>query len=184
MKKEGILLFRADFFLRWLFTHTQFQGKPAASATDGPPQHAGPDDGCSRSSRSNKVKYSLSSTGEIPTNYPAPCWEKDRWFLQLNFTMTPRLESDSHCPARRLHHFTGCCDIYVEGKQFPTSRIEFAWPTRKTLAQPHHHGPAHGIRQTVFIVVEKWDIPASFAIAGDTTMTQAVAIAGGVSHEG
>ena len=102
--------------------------------------------------------------------------------LQLNFTMTPDLNQTVTVQPDGYITLQGVGDIHVEGQTVPDVAESIRLAYAKTL-----HNPIITVRlmefdKPYFIVGGEVGHPGKFELRGDTTMTQAVAIAGGFTE--
>jgi len=171
MKRRIFCYFGTGIFLAMAVYAHAVQGKPAASATDGPAAARGP----------RTAAQEAPERPELHRRNPRYQLCKDD-VLQLNFTMTPDLNQTVTVQPDGYITLQGVGDIYVEGQTIPdvTESIRLAYA--KTL-----HNPIITVRlmefdKPYFIVGGEVGHPGKFELRGDTTMTQAVAIAGGFTE--
>jgi len=171
MKNRILCCFAAGIFLVMAVYVHSAQGKPAASSADGLTTARGP----------RTAAQEPPERPELHRRNPRYQLCKDD-VLQLNFTMTPDLNQTVTVQPDGYITLQGVGDIHVEGQTIPdvTESIRLAYA--KTL-----HNPIITVRlmefdKPYFIVGGEVGHPGKFELRGDTTMTQAVAIAGGFTE--
>ena len=171
MKRRIFCYFGAGIFVAMAVYAHAFQGKPSASATFEAAAARGP----------RTTAQEASERPELHRRNPRYQLCKDD-VLQLNFTMTPDLNQTVTVQPDGYITLQGVGDIHVEGQTIPdvTESIRLAYA--KTL-----HNPIITVRlmefdKPYFIVGGEVGHPGKFELRGDTTMTQAVAIAGGFTE--
>jgi polysaccharide export outer membrane protein len=102
--------------------------------------------------------------------------------LQLNFALTPDLNQTVTVQPDGYITLQGVGDLHVEGQTIPdvTESIRLAYA--KTLHNPIITVRLMDFEKPYFIVGGEVGHPGKFELRGDTTMTQAVAIAGGFTE--
>ena len=102
--------------------------------------------------------------------------------LQLNFALTPDLNQTVTVQPDGYITLLGVGDLHVEGQTIPdvTESIRLAYA--KTLHKPIITVRLVEFEKPYFIVGGEVGHPGKFELRGDTTMTQAVAIAGGFTE--
>jgi protein involved in polysaccharide export with SLBB domain len=171
MKSRILCCFGAGIFLMTLVNARAAQGKAAASTADGPAAPRGP----------RTAAQEAPERPELHRRNPRYQLCKDD-ILQLNFTLIPDLNQTVTVQPDGYITLQGVGDIHVEGQTIPdvTESIRLAYA--KTL-----HNPIITVRlmefdKPYFIVGGEVGHPGKFELRGDTTMTQAVAIAGGFTE--
>lgn len=102
--------------------------------------------------------------------------------LQLNFALTPDLNQTVTVQPDGYITLQGVGDLHVEGQTIPevTEAIRSAY--EKTLHNPIITVRLMDFDKPYFIVGGEVGHPGKFELRGDTTLTQAVAIAGGFTQ--
>lgn len=102
--------------------------------------------------------------------------------LQLNFALTPDLNQTVTVQPDGFITLQGVGDLHVEGQTIPevTEAIRSAYV--KTLHNPIITVRLMDFEKPYFIVGGEVGHPGKFELRGDTTLTQAVAIAGGFTE--
>lgn len=102
--------------------------------------------------------------------------------LQLNFALTPEFNQTVTVQPDGFITLLGAGDLHVEGQTVPdvTQSIETAYA--KTLHNPLLTVRLVEFEKPYFIVGGEVGHPGKFDLRGDTTLTQAVAIAGGFTE--
>ena len=102
--------------------------------------------------------------------------------LQLNFALTPDLNETVTVQPDGYITLLGVGDLHVEGQTIPevTESIRLAYA--KTLHNPIINVRLMDFEKPYFIVGGEVGHPGKFELRGDTTLTQAVAIAGGFTE--
>jgi len=102
--------------------------------------------------------------------------------LQLNFALTPDLNETVTVQPDGYITLLSVGDLHVEGQTIPevTESIRLAYA--KTLHNPIINVRLMDFEKPYFIVGGEVGHPGKFELRGDTTLTQAVAIAGGFTE--
>jgi polysaccharide export outer membrane protein len=171
MKSRILCCFVAGIFLMTHANARAAQGKAAASTADGPATARGP----------RTASQDVQGRPELHRRNPRYQLCKDD-VLQLNFTMTPDLNQTVTVQPDGYITLQGVGDIHVEGQTIPdvTESIRLAYA--KTLHNPIITVRLMEFEKPYFIVGGEVGHPGKFELRGDTTMTQAVAIAGGFTE--
>jgi len=171
MKSRILCCFVAGIFLMTLVNARAAQGKAAASTADGPATSRGP----------RTASQDVQGRPELHRRNPRYQLCKDD-VLQLNFTMTPDLNQTVTVQPDGYITLQGVGDLHVEGQTIPdvTESIRLAYA--KTLHSPIITVRLMEFEKPYFIVGGEVGHPGKFELRGDTTMTQAVAIAGGFTE--
>jgi polysaccharide biosynthesis/export protein len=171
MKNRIRCCFVAAIFLVMAVYAFAAEEKPAASAADGLTAARGP----------RTAAQDVQGRPELHRRNPRYQLCKDD-VLQLNFALTPDLNQTVTVQPDGYITLQSVGDIHVEGQTIPdvTEAIRLAYA--KTL-----HNPIITVRllefdKPYFIVGGEVGHPGKFELRGDTTMTQAVAIAGGFTE--
>ena len=171
MRSRILCSFELGVFLLAAVYVQAAQGEPAASTADGRTAARGP-------------KAGAQDGGERPELHRRnPRYQlcKDD-VLQLAFTLTPDLNQTVTVQPDGYVTLLGVGDIHVEGQTIPdvTESIRLAYA--KTLHNPIITVRLMEFEKPYFIVGGEVGHPGKFELRGDTTMTQAVAIAGGFTE--
>jgi polysaccharide biosynthesis/export protein len=171
MRSRILCYFGAGIFLLTAVYARAAQGKPAASTADGRTAARG----------SRAAAQDVGERPELHRRNPRYQLCKGD-VLQLNFTLIPDLNQTVTVQPDGYITLQGVGDIHVEGQTIPdvTESIRLAYA--KTL-----HNAIITVRlmefdKPYFIVGGEVGHPGKFELRGDTTMTQAVAIAGGFTE--
>jgi polysaccharide export outer membrane protein len=171
MRNRILCCFGAALFLVTVANARAAQGKPAASKPEGP----------TAAPRSGITAQEATEHPELHRRNPRYQLVKDD-VLQLNFTLTPEFNQTVNVQPDGYITLLGVGDLHVEGQTVPdvTESIRAAYA--KTL-----HSPILTVRLTefekpYFIAGGEVGHPGKFELRGDTTLTQAVAIAGGFTE--
>jgi polysaccharide export outer membrane protein len=102
--------------------------------------------------------------------------------LQLNFNLTPDLNQSVTVQPDGYITLLGVGDLHVEGQTIPdlTQSVRLAYA--KTLHNPIITVRLMDFEKPYFIVGGEVGHPGKFELRGDTTMTEAIAIAGGFTE--
>lgn len=160
----GILLVTA------VYAHAA-QGRPAASTPDALP--AAPEHGT--------TTQEITEHPELHRRNPRYQLCKDD-VLQMNFTLTPELNQTVTVQPDGYITLLGVGDLHVEGQTVPdvTQLIRAAYA--KTLHNPILTVRLMDFEKPYFIAGGEVGHPGKFELRGDTTLTEAVAIAGGFTE--
>ena len=171
MKNRIRCCFVAGIFLVMAVYVFAAEEKPAASAADGLTAARGP----------KTAAQDVQGRPELHRRNPRYQLCKDD-VLQLTFTLTPDLNQTVTVQPDGYVTLLGVGDIHVEGQTIPdlTESIRLAYA--KTLHNPIITVRLMEFEKPYFIVGGEVGHPGKFELRGDTTMTQAVAIAGGFTE--
>ena len=165
MKRRIFYYFGAGVFLAMAGSAHAAQGKSAASETD------------ARLAAAQEAP----ERPELHRRNPRYQLCKDD-VLQLNFTMTPDLNQTVTVQPDGYITLQGVGDIHVEGQTIPDVAESIRLAYAKTLHNPIITVRLMEFEKPYFIVGGEVGHPGKFELRGDTTMTQAVAIAGGFTE--
>ena len=171
MKNRIRCCFVAGIFLVMAVYVFAAERKPAASAVDGLTAARGP----------RTAAQDGQGRPELHRRNPRYQLCKDD-VLQLNFALTPDLNQTVTVQPDGYITLQGVGDLHVEGQTIPdvTESIRLAYA--KTLHNPIITVRLMEFEKPYFIVGGEVGHPGKFELRGDTTMTQAVAIAGGFTE--
>jgi len=165
MKRTIFCYFGAGIFLAMAGSAHAVQGKPAASETEARPAAA----------------QEAPERPELHRRNPRYQLCKDD-VLQLNFTMTPDLNQTVTVQPDGYITLQGVGDIHVEGQALSdvgqSTRLAYAITLHNRIITVR----VMEFEKRYFIVGGEVGHPGKFELRGDTTMTQAVAIAGGFTE--
>jgi polysaccharide export outer membrane protein len=169
MRSRIVFNFGAGIFLLTAVYAQAGQEKPAASTADGLAAARGP-----RTAAQDAVQRP-----ELHRRNPRYQLCKDD-VLQLTFTLTPDLNQTVTVQPDGYITLLGVGeDIHVEGQTVPEVAESIRLAYAKTLRNPIITVRLMDFEKPYFIVGGEVGHPGKFELRGDTTMTQAVAIAGG-----
>jgi len=171
MKNRIRFCFVAGIFLVMAVYVFAAEGRPAASAAHGLTAARGP----------RTAAQDVQGRPELHRRNPRYQLCKDD-VLQLNFALTPDLNQTVTIQPDGYITLQGVGDLHVEGQTIPdvTESIRLAYA--KTLHNPIITVRLMEFEKPYFIVGGEVGHPGKFDLRGDTTMTQAVAIAGGFTE--
>ena len=164
------------FFVAWIFLAAAghacaAQGKPAASTAGALTAAGGPE-----------TTTQAVDRPELHRRNPRYQLCKDD-VLQLNFALTPDLNQTVSVQPDGYITLLGVGDLHVEGQTIPevTESIRLAYA--KTLHNAIITVRLMDFEKPYFIVGGQVGHPGKFELRGDTTLTEAVAIAGGFTQQ-
>lgn len=171
MSKKVLCCFGAGLFLLGAVHRLAAQEKSATPIPDEP----------STASRPNAIAQEGANRPELHQRNPRYQLGKDD-VLQLNFALTPEFNQTVTVQPDGFITLLGAGDLHVEGQTVPdvTQSIEAAYA--KTLHNPLLTVRLVDFEKPYFIVGGEVGHPGKFDLRGDTTLAQAVAIAGGFTE--
>jgi polysaccharide export outer membrane protein len=171
MRNRILCCFAAGIFLVTVANARAAQGKQAAGTLDG----------LTAALKSGPTAQEAAEHPELHHRNPRYQLVKDD-VLQLNFALTPEFNQTVTVQPDGFITLLGVGDLHVEGQTVPdvTESIRAAYS--KTL-----HNPILTVRLTefekpYFVAGGEVGHPGKFDLRGDTTLTEAVAIAGGFTE--
>jgi len=171
MKSRILYCLGAGIFLLTIMYTRVAHAKPLAYTVDGLTAAPGP----------RSAAQDVPERPELHRRNPRYQLCKDD-VLQLNFALTPDLNQTVTIQPDGYITLQGVGDLHVEGQTIPdvTESIRLAYA--KTLHNPIITVRLMEFEKPYFIVGGEVGHPGKFDLRGDTTMTQAVAIAGGFTE--
>jgi len=171
MRSIILCCFAAGVFLATTMHARATNGTPAASAANG----------LAAAGEPRTAAQEASDRPELHRRNPRYQLCKDD-VLQLNFALTPDWNQTVTVQPDGYVTLQGVGDLHVEGQTIPevTESIRLAYA--KTLRNPILTVRLMDFEKPYFIVGGEVGHPGKFELRGDTTTTQAVAIAGGFTE--
>jgi polysaccharide biosynthesis/export protein len=171
MRSLTLCCFAAGIFLVTTMHAHAANGKPAASAANG----------LTAAGEPRTAAQDVPDRPELHRRNPRYQLCKDD-VLQLNFALTPDWNQTVTVQPDGYITLQGVGDLHVEGQTIPevTESIRLAYA--KTLHNPILTVRLMDFEKPYFIVGGEVGRPGKFELRGDTTTTQAVAIAGGFTE--
>ena len=163
--------FAAEIFLVTTMHACVARGTPAASAANGPTAAGEP----------RTAAQDVSDRPELHRRNPRYQLCKDD-VLQLNFALTPDWNQTVTVQPDGYITLLGAGDVHVEGQTIPEVTESIRTAYAKTLHNPVLTVRLMDFEKPYFIVGGEVGHPGKFELRGDTTTTQAVAIAGGFTE--
>ncbi len=103
--------------------------------------------------------------------------------LVLNFTFTPEFNQTVTVQPDGFITLQGIGDLHVEGKTVPEIRTDLADAYGKILRNPEISVVLKDFQAPYFLALGQVAKPGKYDLRGDTTLTQAVAEAGGFTNQ-
>jgi polysaccharide biosynthesis/export protein len=158
------------FFLMGVYAHAA-QGRPATSTPDGLTAAIGP----------RTPAQEVAEHPELHRRNPRYQLCKDD-VLQLNFALTPDFNQTVTVQPDGFITLLGVGDLHVEGQTVPDVTESIRTAYAKTLHSPILTVRLIDFEKPYFIAGGEVGHPGKFDLRGDTTLTEAVAIAGGFTE--